>query len=133
MEQTIHHEPCCGLDTLLETLGGNQGIALKLARLFLGNYPKTQAALAQAAQAADLPEVKRLAHEIRGNCAVFAAEQCLGLARKLENDLTDEYLAEWEEDCRQLQQAMAAVAQELQDFADHPDSIAPHNRAQDFS
>lgn len=112
----IHRLPCCGLDSLVETLGGNRALAQKLARMFLDSHEATLAKLDQTVQAADLDALRRLSHDIRGTCAVFAAERCLKLARKIEIDLSDQQHGDWLADSRALRQALEDMAAELQQF-----------------
>lgn len=113
--------PCCGLDTLVETLGGNHAIARNLARMFLENLEPTLDRLDQAVLASDLEAVRRLSHDIRGTCAVFAAEHCLRLARKIELDLGEQRLDDWRSDCRELRLALGTMAAELEGFVQQGD------------
>ena len=43
----------CGLDSLVEVLGGNRGVAQRLARMFLETYGSTLARLDSAVAAGD--------------------------------------------------------------------------------
>lgn len=112
----IHRLPCCGMDSLVETLGGNRALAQKLARMFLDGHAATLAKLDETVQAADLETLRRLSHDIRGTCAVFAAERCLKLARKIELDLSDRQHGDWLADSRELRQTLEDMAAELREF-----------------
>lgn len=107
----------CGLDSLVEVLGGNRGVAQRLARMFLETYGNTLMRLDCAVEHGDLATIRRIAHDIRGTCAVFAAEECLTIARKIENDLTENLVEEWQTDCVRMHEAMEAMAEELRQFA----------------
>ncbi len=106
----------CGLDSLVEVLGGNREVAQRLAQMFLETYGSTLARLESAMGLEDLAAIRRIAHDIRGSCAVFAAEECLSIARKIENDLTENRVEEWPADCARMHAAMGAMAKELRQF-----------------
>lgn len=103
-----------GMEALLRTLEGNEEVARQLANLFLDSYPDLSAALVKAVEAEDLLLVRRVVHSIRGTCAIFAAESCIHLARKIENGLLEGSSQTWVEDCADLNASMAEVAGALQ-------------------
>lgn len=119
MNNDISHS--CGLDSLVEVLGGNRGVAQRLARMFLETYGSTLARLESAVGHGDLAAIRRIAHDIRGTCAVFAAEECLSIARKIENDLIENLVEEWPADCARMHTAMETMAGELRRFVNAAD------------
>lgn len=111
----------CGLDSLVEVLGGNRSVARRLAQMFLETYGSTLARLESAVGHGDLAAIRRIAHDIRGTCAVFAAEDCLAIARKIENDLIENLAEEWPADCARMHTAMETMAGELRQFVNGAD------------
>ncbi len=107
-----------GLEVLVRTLGGNESMALRLAQMFLDSHQLSLDMLESAVQCSDLQAIKRIAHDIRGSCAVFAADACLDIARKIENDLAEGCLEEWREDCCRLRQAVLNMAEGLGRFVE---------------
>jgi len=111
-----HGDSLCDLDRLLESLAGNQAVATKLAELFLKMYPNTLAELDRASRQKDLASLRRVVHEIRNSCALFSAEHCVALARKLEDALLDGLAPDLLADCALLKMDLEHVAQELREF-----------------
>lgn len=118
-----HGDRLCDLDRLLESLAGNQAVATKLAELFLSIYPNTLGELDRASRQTDLAGLRRVVHEIRNSCALFSAEHCVALARKLEDELANGAGADLQADCALLKIDLEQVALELRQFLAeiHPD------------
>jgi HPt (histidine-containing phosphotransfer) domain-containing protein len=111
-----HGDSLCDLDCLLDSLAGNQAVATRLAELFLKMYPNTLGELDRASRQGDLAALRRVVHEIRNSCALFSAEHCVALARKLEDELLDGLAPDLQGDCALLKADLEHVAQELREF-----------------
>lgn len=79
--------PSCNLDFLETSLGRNRTTALRLVSLFLDSYPHLLRRLDEALAADDLERLRQAVHDIRGNCVLFSAQECLALTVRMENAL----------------------------------------------
>jgi CheY-like chemotaxis protein len=69
---------------LMERLGGNRELALRVLGVFLADMPAQIAALAQAVERGDRDQGRRAAHAIKGASANAGAEQMRALALRVE-------------------------------------------------
>jgi CheY-like chemotaxis protein/HPt (histidine-containing phosphotransfer) domain-containing protein len=72
------------LKDLLSRLSGNQAIARRVARRFLGDMPKQLAALTEAAQNGNWDEAGQIAHSIKGAAGNAAGPQMRAVAAQIE-------------------------------------------------
>lgn len=78
---------CCNLDFLEVSLGRNRRTAMRLVEVFVENYPALMERLQESLSAADGLLLGRVLHDIRGNCVLFSAEECLAQTIRLEGML----------------------------------------------
>jgi HPt (histidine-containing phosphotransfer) domain-containing protein len=72
--------------SILERLEGNQELLTELIQLFLGEAPQLIEAMRNALQQADMPELRRSAHSMKGAASNFSAYGTVSAASRLEND-----------------------------------------------
>jgi two-component system, sensor histidine kinase and response regulator len=68
----------------LERVGGDRELLHEMVRVFLEEWPKWKTALGQALAAGDSPQVRRLAHTVKGALGQFDAYQAAEAAERLE-------------------------------------------------
>ena len=129
MDQLNHTQgdgSCCNLDYLLINLGRNEAAAKRLVSLFLDHYPILVKRLDDSVKACDLRALQQIAHDIRGNCLLFSAHECLETARRIEHglhkQLTDKTADAGKIDCLpevlQLRHSLERMVVELKGFLD---------------
>lgn len=79
--------PSCNLDFLETSLGRNRTTALRLVGLFLDSYPHLLRRLDESLAADDLERLRQVVHDIRGNCVLFSAQECLSQTVRMESAL----------------------------------------------
>jgi HPt (histidine-containing phosphotransfer) domain-containing protein len=87
MNQQEHLPPgrqCCNLDFLEVSLGRNRKTALRLVGLFVDGYPALLQRLEDGLVERDLASLGRVLHDIRGNCVLFSAQECLAQTIRME-------------------------------------------------
>jgi HPt (histidine-containing phosphotransfer) domain-containing protein len=72
------------LERLRRTVGGDAAVVAELIDSFLDDAPQLLAALQQAVDQHDAPEVRRLAHSLKSNGADFGATTFAELCKQLE-------------------------------------------------
>lgn len=109
----------CSLDYLLLNLGGNEAAARRLIRLFLEHYPNLVRKLDDALRHSDPKALKQAVHDIRGNCVLFSAQECLDRAKEIEG-LIQEHSAlgttgqvDWDIALADLRESLARMVSEL--------------------
>lgn len=75
---------CCNLDFLEVSLGRNRKTALRLVGLFVDSYPALLQRLEDSLAERDLACLGRVLHDIRGNCVLFSAQECLAQTIRME-------------------------------------------------
>jgi HPt (histidine-containing phosphotransfer) domain-containing protein len=100
------------LAALTARLDGKRPAAQRLARLFIDGHAAHRARLAAAAAQNDPMAAAAAAHQIRGVVAIFGAEDCLTLARRLEENASRAG-ADWRTDLHGLDTALVALAAAL--------------------
>lgn len=116
--------PCCNLDYLLLSLGRNKETALRLVGLFLDSYPHLVRRLDEAVADGNLERLQQVVHDIRGNCVLFSAQECLELTVRMERALRQAIgghpsrgaTADWTGDSALLRRALDRVAVELRNY-----------------
>jgi two-component system sensor histidine kinase/response regulator len=98
---------------LLDHFGGDRQLLSELARIFLDDCPTRLSAIQAGVERCDAAALREAAHALRGSVANFGATRAVEAALKLElmgkaGDLTAAPAA-----FAELQQAMAALAGEL--------------------
>lgn len=87
MDQSEHlppDRPCCNLDFLEVSLGRNRKTAIRLVGMFVEGYPGMLQRLEVSLAGRDLAGLGRVLHDIRGNCVLFSAQECLAQTIRLE-------------------------------------------------
>jgi HPt (histidine-containing phosphotransfer) domain-containing protein len=87
MNQQEHLPPgrqCCNLDFLEVSLGRNRKTALRLVGLFVDGYPALLQRLEDSLAERDMACLGRVLHDIRGNCVLFSAQECLAQTIRME-------------------------------------------------
>ncbi|PKO86428.1 MAG: hypothetical protein CVU18_15020 [Betaproteobacteria bacterium HGW-Betaproteobacteria-12] len=84
MDSARQGAPCCNLDFLEISLGRNRTTALRLVGLFLDSYPHLVRRLDEAQASGDLERLRQVVHDIRGNCVLFSAQECLAQTIRIE-------------------------------------------------
>lgn len=90
MDQTEHlpsDRQCCNLDFLEVSLGRNRKTVIRLVGIFLESYPGLLQRLEASLADQDLVSLGRVLHDIRGNCLLFSAQDCLAQTVRLEGFL----------------------------------------------
>ena len=115
---------CCSLDYLLINLGRNEAAAKRLVRLFLEHYPNLVQRLDDSVKTHDLHALQQAVHDIRGNCVLFSAHDCLERARRIETGLHNHRAGnkgdgiDWLAEALVLRQALENMVAELKRFLD---------------
>ena len=79
--------PLWDLSYLLQQLGDDSEdweVARELARTFVARFPESLRDLEQALATGEGERLARVAHQIKGICAIFAATPCVARAQRLE-------------------------------------------------
>lgn len=113
--------PHCNLDFLEISLGRNRATALRLVGLFLDSYPSLVRRLEEAMSASDFERLGQVVHDIRGNCVLFSAQECLAQTIRMEGLLRrtaprndqSEGGADWESEVAALRSALERMTGEL--------------------
>jgi HPt (histidine-containing phosphotransfer) domain-containing protein len=71
-------------DALVDKLGGEPGFIADLLGVVIASNSTVPEALLEAAKAADLPVIERLAHRVKGMAGDVVAPECHALARDTE-------------------------------------------------
>lgn len=90
MDQTEHlpsDRQCCNLDYLEVSLGRNRKTVIRLVGIFVEGYPGLLQRLDASLADQDLLSLGRVLHDIRGNCVLFSAQECLEQTIRLEGFL----------------------------------------------
>ena len=124
-EQPEQQHRLCNLDYLLVNLGRNQAMAQRLVSLFLENYPVLCGRMEKAAAEEDLIRLRDALHDIRSNCVLFSANDCIELVRDMETLLREAGLAtqqrerklvDWRAKTSELRASLDCMALELSSF-----------------
>ena len=116
--------PSCNLDFLETSLGRNRTTALRLVGLFLDSYPHLLRRLDEALAADDLERLRQVVHDIRGNCVLFSAQECLAQTVRMESALRTAMNAaggtgdgaDWFAEVMQLRHALDRMVAELRAY-----------------
>jgi HPt (histidine-containing phosphotransfer) domain-containing protein len=116
--------PSCNLDYLLLSLGRNRETALRLVGLFLDSYPHLVRRLDEAVADGNLERLQQVVHDIRGNCVLFSAQECLEITVRMERSLRQpigdhpsaSVAAGWASESALLRRALDRVVVELRDY-----------------
>jgi HPt (histidine-containing phosphotransfer) domain-containing protein len=87
MNQSEDHSPerqCCNLDFLEVSLGRNRKTAIRLVGIFVEGFPALMQRLEESLVERDPARLARVLHDIRGNCVLFSAQECLAQTIRLE-------------------------------------------------
>jgi HPt (histidine-containing phosphotransfer) domain-containing protein len=76
-------------ERLLRRFSGRRDLVVELYAMFLDELPAKLENLAQAAKTADMDELSRLAHHLKGACVTIAADECADLAGRLSSKAQD--------------------------------------------
>lgn len=114
----------CSLDYLLINLGRNEVAAKRLVRLFLEHLPIFVRRLDESVRASDLHSLQQAVHDIRGNCVLFSAHECLYRARRIEtglhnhiaDNMSDATRMDWPAEVRALRQSLEEMAVDLKSY-----------------
>lgn len=123
---------CCSLDYLLNNLGRNEAAAKRLASLFVEHFPNLVQRLDESVKAPDLHALQQAVHDIRGNCVLFSAHECLEHARRIETGLHDyfadniggETAIDWFAEALALRLSLERMVGELKGFLDEDQASA---------
>ncbi len=117
--------PSCNLDFLETSLGRNRATALRLVGLFLDSYPQLLRRLHEAVAANDLERLCQVVHDIRGNCVLFSAQECLSKTVRLEVALraalkgtlaASGESVDWAAEVADLQRSLERIAVDLREY-----------------
>jgi len=84
MEKLVNEHPIFDEAKLLQRVGGNQTILLKVIRAFLSSVPQQIAELQTALDNADLSDLHIRAHTLKGSTANVEALRIRALAQRIE-------------------------------------------------
>lgn len=87
---------------------GDPDIYREVAQVFAKHLPAYTEQLRTALQAEDLPTIRRVVHSIKSNCATIGAEELRNTFRQIEQQATDNCMAEV---CKSLPQALEHLAE----------------------
>lgn len=115
---------CCSLDYLLINLGRNEAAAKRLVRLFIEHFPIFVQRLDESVKASDLHALQQAVHDIRGNCVLFSAHECIERARRIETGLHNHFInsmgetapMNWPAEVLVLRQSLEKMAIELKGY-----------------
>lgn len=124
MDSAPHGAPCCNLDFLEISLGRNRTTALRLVGLFLDSYPHLACRLDEALASGELERLRQVVHDIRGNCVLFSAQECLAQTIRMEGLLRaaigangqDGGGTDWNAETQVLRQALERMVAELRAY-----------------
>ena len=102
-----------GLQTLLETLGGDRELLREVIELFLDHYPTELTKLTAAVEQQDTPAVRAAAHTLKGEAAQLGLEKARDLAYQLEVMGRDDQLSGAEAALAELQAEMSRAAEAI--------------------
>ncbi|HJW03650.1 MAG TPA: Hpt domain-containing protein [Azospira sp.] len=115
--------PLWDLSYLLEQLGGDSedlAVARELARTFVARFPESLRDLEQALATGEAALLARVAHQIKGICAIFAAAPCVARAQRLETLAGAGEMATALVEGRELLQMLRLLVVEIGNFAAGP-------------
>jgi len=123
-EQLPPGKQCCNLDFLEVSLGRNRKTALRLVGLFVDGYPGLLQRLKDCLNEGDLACLRRVLHDIRGNCVLFSAQECLAQTIRMEGFLRTVSVSpsgeadsvDWQAEAAVLQEALARLQGELRAY-----------------
>lgn len=107
----------CDLSVLLRQLDGDRDVARELARIFVLRFPDSLKQLDEALAAEEPELLRRVAHQIKGICALFAAGACVAQAQRIEILATEGNLASALVEGRELRQSLDLMRAEIDGFA----------------
>jgi len=89
MDQSERLPPrhCCNLDFLEISLGRNRKTAIRLVGIFVDAYPELMQRLKDSLAEGNLAGLGGVLHDIRGNCVLFSAQECLAQTIRMEGFL----------------------------------------------
>lgn len=119
--------PLWDLAFLLEQLGdpsedgeATRDLARQLARTFVASFPDNLRSLEEALATREAEPLRRVAHQIKGVCAIFAATPCVARAQRLETLAGAGDLAAALVEGEALLQVLRLLFVEIGDFAADP-------------
>jgi HPt (histidine-containing phosphotransfer) domain-containing protein len=123
---------CCSLDYLLNNLGRNEAAAKRLVSLFVEHFPNLVQRLDESVKTPDLHALQQAVHDIRGNCVLFSAHECLEQARRIETGLHDHFAdntagqagIDWFAEALALRRSLEKMVDELKGFIDEDQAAA---------
>lgn len=101
-------------EVALSRVGGDLQLLKEIAVLFLEDYPKSLEELHAAAAHGDAKAIERAAHGLKGSVANFGAGAAFEAARSIETAGRSLQIAEIEPMMAKLEQALAALRNELE-------------------
>lgn len=115
--------PLWDVSYLLQQLGDDSedwAVARELARTFVARFPDSLRDLEQALAAGEAELLARVAHQIKGICAIFAAASCVARAQRLETLAGAGDLETAQVEGRELLQVLRLLVVEIDNFAANP-------------
>ena len=104
-------------DSALATVGGDAGLLGEVVGLFLGDCPRLLTEIERAIDRSDAPDLKRLAHTVRGVAGNFALPAVVEAARVLESRAGDQAWETIREDFDELREGLERVRPALEAVA----------------
>jgi HPt (histidine-containing phosphotransfer) domain-containing protein len=99
----------------LKHVGGDEELLAEIIKEFCGQYPQLLTQIREAISKADLPLLRRAAHTLKGNAGTLGAATACELAQHLETLGETGDLADAENLCDQLEQALSQLQPALLD------------------
>ena len=96
-------------DAALESVGGDEAMLRDLAEMFFAECPKLMQQIREHIAIADGPELRRVAHTLKGSAHVFGAAEAAEAAHRLEEIGREETFADAEEALALLQDEVARL------------------------
>ena len=115
--------PLWDLSYLLQQLGDDSEdweVARELARTFVARFPESLRNLEQALATGEAELLARVAHQIKGICAIFAATPCVARAQRLESLAAAGDLETASAEGGELLQMLRLLVVEISNFAATP-------------
>lgn len=125
----VHRSPFV-IDHLLRALSGNRAAAKKLVRIFLDMYPNKVAQFDAAVETSDWTAMRRVVHDLRGNCAIVSASSCLVSAAALEDALPEHVSPGFLLECARFKAALEEVVSALNEFMADPTESVPSSMSE---
>ncbi len=112
------------LETLRSMDAGDEGFMTKIIELFLADLIERIAAIKSAVKGGDGPELKRIAHALKGSCGHFGAARLAALCRKMEQIGMQQPIGDASEALRDLEAEADRVRGALEAAEKNPPPIA---------